>query len=113
MTKYTIKLNERREVAEGTMAFHLEKPPGFQFKAGQYMNVTLIDPPETDAEGNIRRFSISSAPSVRITQNIRPQRDCCRSPVRGERCARGIRAAPLRRQKLTGVIAEDPRRLPI
>jgi ferredoxin-NADP reductase len=62
MTKYTTKLNERRDVAEGTMAFHLEKPPGFQFKAGQYMNVTLIDPPETDAEGNTRSFSIASAP---------------------------------------------------
>jgi len=32
MTKYTTKLNERRDVAEGTMAFHLEKPPGFQFR---------------------------------------------------------------------------------
>jgi ferredoxin-NADP reductase len=62
MTTYTIKLIERRDVAEGTMAFHLEKPPSFQFKAGQYMNVTLIDPPETDAEGNSRSFSISSAP---------------------------------------------------
>src|SRR5262245_7612239 len=62
MTKYKIKLNERRDVAEGTMAFHLEKPPGFQFKAGQYMNVTLIDPPETDDEGNTRSFSIASAP---------------------------------------------------
>jgi ferredoxin-NADP reductase len=62
MTKYTTKLNERRDAAEGTMAFHLEKPPGFQFKAGQYMNVTLIDPPETDAEGNTRSFSIASAP---------------------------------------------------
>jgi len=62
MAKYTTKLNERRDAAEGTMAFHLEKPPGFQFKAGQYMNVTLIDPPETDAEGNTRSFSIASAP---------------------------------------------------
>src|SRR5215813_14574706 len=62
MAKYTTKLNERRDVAEGTMAFHLQKPPGFQFKAGQYMNVTLIDPPETDAEGNTRSFSIASAP---------------------------------------------------
>ena len=62
MAKYTTKLNERRDVAVGTMAFHLEKPPGFQFKAGQYMNVTLIDPPETDAEGNTRSFSIASAP---------------------------------------------------
>ncbi len=49
-------------MAEGTMAFHLEKPSGFQFKPGQYMNVTLIDPPETDAEGNTRSFSIASAP---------------------------------------------------
>jgi ferredoxin-NADP reductase len=62
MTKYTTKLNERRDAAEGTMAFHLEKPPGFQFKAGQYMDVTLIDPPATDAEGNTRSFSIASAP---------------------------------------------------
>ena len=62
MTKYTTRLNERRDVAEGTMAFHFEKPPGFQFKAGQYMNVTLIDPPETDAEGITRSFSIASAP---------------------------------------------------
>src|ERR1700674_134692 len=62
MTKYTTRLNERRDVAESTMAFHLEKPPGFQFKTGQYMNVTLIDPPETDAEGNTRSFSISGAP---------------------------------------------------
>ena len=44
------------------MAFHLEKPVDFQFKAGQYLNATLIDPPETDAEGNTRSFSIASAP---------------------------------------------------
>ena len=62
MAKYTTKLNERRDVAEGTMAFFLEKPAGLQFKAGQYMNFTLIDPPETDAEGNTRSFSIASAP---------------------------------------------------
>src|SRR5262245_4599046 len=62
MTKYITRLNERRDVAEGTMAFFLEKPPGLQFKAGQYMNFTLIDPPETDAEGNTRSFSIASAP---------------------------------------------------
>jgi ferredoxin-NADP reductase len=62
MAKYTTKLSQRRDVAEGTMAFHLERPGGFQFKAGQYMNVTLIDPPETDAEGNTRSFTIASAP---------------------------------------------------
>src|SRR5436190_13886080 len=62
MKTYQSKLKSREEVAEGTTAFHLEKPAGFQFKAGQYLNVTLIDPPETDAEGNTRSFSIASAP---------------------------------------------------
>ncbi len=44
------------------MAFRFERPADFQFKAGQFMNVTLIEPPETDAEGNTRSFSIASAP---------------------------------------------------
>ncbi len=44
------------------MAFHFEKPSGFTFNAGQFADVTLIDPPETDAEGNTRTFSIASPP---------------------------------------------------
>jgi ferredoxin-NADP reductase len=56
------KLIRREEVAEGTMAFHFEKPSGFNFKAGQSADVTLIDPPDTDAEGNTRTFSIASPP---------------------------------------------------
>ena len=32
------------------------------FKAGQFMDLTLLDPSETDAEGNTRGFSINSAP---------------------------------------------------
>jgi ferredoxin-NADP reductase len=56
------KLMHREEVAEGTMAFHFERPSGFTFKAGQFADVTLTDPPETDNEGNIRTFSIASPP---------------------------------------------------
>ena len=56
------KLIRREEVAEGTMAFHFEKPSGFNFRAGQFADVTLTDPPETDAEGNTRTFSIASPP---------------------------------------------------
>jgi len=63
MTGYTCKLMRRQDVAEGTMAFHLEKPTGFQFKPGQYADLTLAEPPETDAEGNTRTFSIASTPS--------------------------------------------------
>jgi ferredoxin-NADP reductase len=56
------KLVGRDEVAERTMAFRFEKPSKWTFKAGQFLDVTLLDPSETDAEGNSRTFSIASAP---------------------------------------------------
>jgi ferredoxin-NADP reductase len=59
---YQPKLLNRVEVAEGTMAFQFEKPPGFDFKPGQSADLTLLNPPETDSEGNIRTFSIASTP---------------------------------------------------
>jgi ferredoxin-NADP reductase len=62
MPTYLVKLDKREEVAEGTLAFHFEKPVGFNFKAGQFISLTLIDSAETDAEGNTRVFSIASAP---------------------------------------------------
>src|SRR5471030_3034106 len=58
----TATLIRREEVAEGTTAFHFEKPAGFNFTAGQFADVTLTDPLETDAEGNTRTFSIASPP---------------------------------------------------
>src|SRR6266853_1036165 len=62
MPKFETTLTRSETVAEGTMAFHFSKPAGFKFTAGQSMNVSLIDPPETDAKGNARTFSIVSAP---------------------------------------------------
>lgn len=62
MATIAMKLKERKEIAEGTMGFWLEKPVGFDFKPGQAMEVKLENPPETDAEGNARAFSIASAP---------------------------------------------------
>jgi ferredoxin-NADP reductase len=56
------RLLEKIEVAEGTMSFRFEKPEGFSYRAGQFADYTLLDPSETDAEGNIRGFSLSSAP---------------------------------------------------
>jgi ferredoxin-NADP reductase len=55
-------LRKREEAARDTMAFHFDKPEGFEFKPGQSVDFTLIDPPETDAEGDIRTFSIASTP---------------------------------------------------
>lgn len=59
---YSLGLKARAEVAERTLEFRFEKPPGLTFKAGQFMDLTFLDPPETDAEGNTRGFSINSAP---------------------------------------------------
>jgi ferredoxin-NADP reductase len=62
MPIYKTELQSRQEIAAGTMAFHFEKPEGFAYKAGQFADYTLINPPETDAEGNTRGFSLASAP---------------------------------------------------
>ena len=65
MPTYEVKLKDRELVAEGTMTFHFEKPPEFAFKAGQSIDLTLINPSQTDAEGDSRTFTIASAPSDR------------------------------------------------
>lgn len=57
-----ITLVKKVEVATGTMAFYFAKPEGFEFRAGQFCDITLLDPPETDEEGNARGFSIVTAP---------------------------------------------------
>jgi ferredoxin-NADP reductase len=56
------KLVSRQEVAERTTAFRFEKPSNWTFKAGQALDMTLLKPSETDAEGNTRAFSIASGP---------------------------------------------------
>jgi len=59
---YITKLKGREEVAEETMACRFEKPAGFTFTPGQCIDLTLVNPSQTDAEGNARTFSIASAP---------------------------------------------------
>lgn len=59
---YETRLVASRELAEGTMAFHFARPPGFEFQAGQNVLLTLADPPELDAQGPSRTFTLASAP---------------------------------------------------
>ena len=59
---YKSHLTGSNVVAEGTMAFHFERPAGFAHKAGQNLLLTLIDPPEDDGKGARRTFTIASAP---------------------------------------------------
>jgi ferredoxin-NADP reductase len=61
-------------VAERTMSFCFTKPADWTYLAGQFVDITLLDPPESDAEGDTRGFSISSAPSedvIMITTRLR------------------------------------------
>src|SRR5690242_13149317 len=51
---FMARLQSRQEVAKGTMAFCFEKPAGWTYVAGQFIDMTLIAPPVTDAEGNTR-----------------------------------------------------------
>jgi ferredoxin-NADP reductase len=61
MSVHEVKLIARLVVAEGTMAFRFSKPGGFVFKAGQAIQLELIDPPAEAGQGS-RTFSLVSAP---------------------------------------------------
>ncbi len=56
------------------MAFEFRKPPDWTFTAGQFVDITLPSPPETDSEGNTRGFTVASAPyegAIMITTRMR------------------------------------------
>jgi len=59
---YKTTLTGKQEIARSTVAFHLKKPEGFTFAAGQAVYLTLPGQKEADSKGNIRTFSIASAP---------------------------------------------------
>ena len=57
-----VDLQGREMVANGTMAFHMSKPAGFDHKAGQWIRLSLIGPGPMDSNGRSRVLSIVSAP---------------------------------------------------
>jgi ferredoxin-NADP reductase len=62
MPIYQLTLLQRQQVANNTFQFDFIKPAGFTFTPGQYGGFTLVNPPEIDAGGITRRFSILSIP---------------------------------------------------
>ena len=38
-TIYQVALKKRQEIAKGTMAFYFDRPAGFTFKAGQFIDL--------------------------------------------------------------------------
>lgn len=61
-TSYDVHLLHKKQVAEGTMEFTLEKPTGFEYRAGQFGDLVL--PPSTGLTGDNAKhgFSFVSAP---------------------------------------------------
>jgi ferredoxin-NADP reductase len=49
------KLTNKKRVAEGSFEFSFERPEGFMYRAGQYIDLT-------DSKGATRSFTLSSAP---------------------------------------------------
>jgi len=76
MPERIVLLKDRREVAEGTLSFWFDTAGlDFNFKAGQFVALTLHDPPETDGKGHSRDFTIASSPhdtdTIMITARMR------------------------------------------
>ena len=67
MDNLVVSLRNRKQVAENTLAFHLEKPKGFIFKPGQALDVTLTNPGEPDPEGNTTKPAVFLAGGIGIT----------------------------------------------
>lgn len=74
-TTYDVRLLHQKEVAEHTVEFTIEKPKGFEYRAGQFGDIVL--PPSTGlTSGNNKHgFSFVSAPfedTLRMTTLVRP-----------------------------------------
>ena len=62
MIAYQSTLLGRTEVAEDTMAFRFDKPRSLLFKAGQYIDLTLLGSEPGGSNGLTHTFSIASSP---------------------------------------------------
>lgn len=63
MAAYGATLKSKRDVAEGTTAFHFSRPEGFSFKAGQAIDLILPDVGFRAGEGERHTFSLVNTPS--------------------------------------------------
>lgn len=62
MTVHFVKLLGREDVAEKTVAFRFQKPEGFDYKAGQTVDITPNFPPAIEGGSLRHTFSLVSAP---------------------------------------------------
>src|SRR5438445_11345343 len=74
MNGYQSTLLGRTEFAEHTMAFQFEKPKGFVFKPGQYIDLTVSDSQPGPSNELTHTFSIASPPfdeEILVTTDMR------------------------------------------
>lgn len=58
------KIQDKKEIAKGTLQVTFEIPDErFTFKPGQYVFITLVNPPYPDDRSNKRHFSIVNSPN--------------------------------------------------
>ena len=62
MPPHKVSLKAHKTICAGTTAFYFEKPENFQFEAGQFANLTLVAPSDSDLKGDTRTLSLASAP---------------------------------------------------
>ena len=62
MSTYHVRLQACEEIADGTMAFHFQRPAGFTFKAGQAIDLILPAATAADVASARHAFSLVSAP---------------------------------------------------
>ena len=62
---FSSRLIEGRQVAQGTVALHFEKPDRFHFKAGQSIDLALPGARPDGSDGLTHTFSIASPPNAK------------------------------------------------
>ncbi|HEX7340271.1 MAG TPA: FAD-dependent oxidoreductase [Rhodanobacteraceae bacterium] len=73
-TSYDVRLLAKKEVAEGTMEFTLEKPRGFEYRAGQFGDLVLPASAGVNGDNNKHGFSFVSSPfedTLRMATRLR------------------------------------------
>lgn len=65
--KLYLKLNNRRHIAKDTFEFVFNKPAGFDFKAGQYLE-WMLPHIKADSRGVRRYFTVASAPTEPVVR---------------------------------------------
>lgn len=72
---YSSRLIAREEVAHETLAVRVERPAGFTFQSGEYVDLTITGLRERDALGPIRSLSIASPPQADFLEFILRMRE--------------------------------------